>query len=76
MAAPEEKDGDRRLWAWPVGMLLGVVIGVAALDGAAGIGVGVALGVALAVALGAMGGEDDADGADEPDPGKRPDRSA
>lgn len=75
MAAPEKKDGDLPLWPWPVGILLGVVIGMAALDGVAGIGIGVAFGVAFALALGAMGGGGDADGPDGSGPdGEGPDR--
>jgi hypothetical protein len=46
-------------WAWPVGLLLGLVIGLAALDGAAGVGVGIVMGVAFAVALGAGSTQDD-----------------
>ncbi|WBB56596.1 hypothetical protein [Verrucosispora sp. WMMD573] len=75
MAAPERKGRDRRLWAWPPGILLGLVIGMAALDGVAGIAFGVAIGVVLALALGAGGGDGDADGPGELGPGKGPDRS-
>ncbi|MGC5053529.1 hypothetical protein ACLQ2S_18955 [Micromonospora sp. DT48] len=86
MAAPEKKGGDRRFWAWPVGILLGLVIGMAALDGAAGIGIGIGMGIAFALAFDATGrGGDKPDpdrlGSDRPDPdrsgtdGHRSDRS-
>ncbi|MBQ1025854.1 hypothetical protein [Micromonospora sp. C95] len=76
MADRKKAGGDSRLWYWPSAMLLGLVIGVMALDGAAGIGVGIAIGIALALALGAADREDDADDADEPGPGEGPDRRA
>ncbi|MEH1097730.1 hypothetical protein [Micromonospora sp. CPCC 205561] len=53
-------------WAWPIGIMLGLVLGLAALDGAAGIWFGVSIGIAFAVALGAgsRSGTDDDDDAD------------
>ncbi|SCL28161.1 hypothetical protein GA0070616_3640 [Micromonospora nigra] len=51
MSNPDKDDSKSALWAWPVGIMLGLVIGLAALDGAAGVGVGVGLGVAFALAF-------------------------
>ncbi len=71
MADPQ-RDISYRVWAWPVGILLGVV----ALDGAAGIAVGVAIGVAFGLAFSAAGRKGDADGGDGSSPAKGPDRAA
>ena len=60
-------------WAWPVGLMLGLVIGLAALDGAAGVGVGIAMGLPSPspwepAAPGTTDGEDDdSEGADGED---------
>ncbi|GAB3945273.1 hypothetical protein [Micromonospora vulcania] len=53
MAEPEGQGSQSRAWAWWVGIVLGLVIGVLALGGPSGVGFGIAIGVAFAIALGA-----------------------
>ena len=43
------------LWAWPVGILIGLAIGIPVFGAKGGVAFGVALGVAFAIALGATG---------------------
>ncbi|MBX7269008.1 hypothetical protein KIF24_25265 [Micromonospora sp. Llam7] len=74
MVDPRKRDGDHRIWYWPPAILLGVVIGLAALDGVAGIAVGIAFGIAFGIALApnTADREDDTGGTDDPGPGKGP----
>lgn len=64
------REGDRgfvalaarfRVWAWPVGILIGLAIGIPLFGSKGGVAFGVALGVAFAVALGATGKRAEAD---------------
>ncbi|MGK5738463.1 hypothetical protein [Micromonospora sp. URMC 103] len=60
------ESSQQQVWAWPVGILLGLVIGVSTLGGLGGVGFGIAIGIAFALAFGANGGgtRKAADGAD------------
>ncbi|MGK5676348.1 hypothetical protein ACSNOB_26335 [Micromonospora sp. URMC 106] len=44
--------GQPNPWAWPVGIMLGLVTGLVALDGAAGVGLGIGIGVTFVLAFG------------------------
>lgn len=49
------------LWAWPVGLLVGLAIGIPVFGAKGGVAFGVALSVAFALGLGAVRGRADGD---------------
>ncbi|WP_406059471.1 hypothetical protein [Micromonospora sp. NBC_00860] len=51
------------VWAWPVGILVGLAIGIPVFGAKGGVAFGVALGIAFALGLGAIRGRADGDSA-------------
>ncbi|MFE9191784.1 hypothetical protein ACFYL6_19460 [Micromonospora sp. NPDC007208] len=55
MAAAEKTDKTQsNAWAWPAGILLGLVIGISSFGAAVGVAFGVAIGIAFAIAFGGI----------------------
>ncbi|MFG3553046.1 hypothetical protein ACGGAQ_01525 [Micromonospora sp. NPDC047557] len=65
MANSTTDSGKSRVWAWPVGLLLGLAIGIPSFGSKGGVAFGVAMAVAFAVALGATRRRVDGERADE-----------
>ncbi|WP_433552818.1 hypothetical protein ACQP08_05150 [Micromonospora zamorensis] len=66
MARPGTESTKSNLWAWPVGIMIGLAVGIPVFGSKGGVAFGVALGVAFAVAFGATRrrtGGDPVDGA-------------
>ncbi|KAB1920164.1 hypothetical protein F8271_31660 [Micromonospora sp. ALFpr18c] len=55
MAEPKTEKSTSNAWAWPVGILIGLVIGIPSFGSTGGVAFGVALGIAFALAFGATG---------------------
>ncbi|MEU1678896.1 hypothetical protein ABZ422_07365 [Micromonospora zamorensis] len=53
MARPGTENTKPNLWAWPVGIMIGLAVGIPAFGSKGGVAFGVALGVAFAIAFGA-----------------------
>lgn len=53
MARSGTENSKSNAWAWPVGILMGLAIGIPLFGSTGGVAFGVAIGVAFAVALGA-----------------------
>ncbi|MGC5306565.1 hypothetical protein [Micromonospora zamorensis] len=53
MARPGTESIKSNLWAWPVGIMIGLAVGIPVFGSKGGVAFGVALGVAFAVAFGA-----------------------
>lgn len=53
MARPGTESTKPNLWAWPIGILIGLAVGIPVFGSTGGVAFGVALGVAFAVAFGA-----------------------
>ncbi|MEU1360044.1 hypothetical protein ABZ356_09410 [Micromonospora zamorensis] len=53
MARPGTESTKSNLWAWPVGIMIGLAVGIPVFGSKGGVAFGVALGVAFAVAFGA-----------------------
>ncbi|MGC4809147.1 hypothetical protein ACLQ29_01280 [Micromonospora sp. DT228] len=61
MASSDPQSGKSNLWAWPVGILIGLAIGIPSFGSTGGVAFGVALGIAFAIAFGAAKGRTDDD---------------
>ncbi|MFF0150554.1 hypothetical protein [Micromonospora sp. NPDC005203] len=61
MASSDPQSKWSNFWAWPVGILIGLAIGIPSFGSTGGVAFGVALGVAFAVAFGAAKGRTDGD---------------
>ncbi|MEK8108001.1 hypothetical protein NKG94_28915 [Micromonospora sp. M12] len=53
MASARNDSTRSGVWAWPVGILIGLAIGIPVFGAKGGVAFGVALGIALALAFGA-----------------------
>jgi hypothetical protein len=56
MARSGTQSTTSNLWAWPVGILIGLAIGIPVFGAKGGVAFGVALGVAFALGLGVIKG--------------------
>ncbi|MEV4820437.1 hypothetical protein [Micromonospora sp. NPDC049274] len=61
MARSETGSSKSRPWAWPVGILIGLAVGIPTFGSKGGVAFGVALGIAFAIALGATRGRVEGD---------------
>ncbi|MCO1598669.1 hypothetical protein M8C17_26320 [Micromonospora sp. RHAY321] len=74
MARSGTQNSRSKAWAWPVGILVGLAIGIPLFGSSGGVAFGIALGLVFALAFGATGSRAAGPGADGADGG--PDRDA
>ncbi|PWR07416.1 hypothetical protein DKT68_19195 [Micromonospora acroterricola] len=69
MADPKTETGKSNAWAWPVGILLGLAIGIPSFGSTGGVAFGVAIGIAFAIAFGAIKKPAEKNAVSDPDGG-------